>query len=71
MPSTTLAASVAFLICFLRVCSLGVVFIIAGLVGRTGALGMCAGLKPELCSSRDLVILDFVLSNLYLDALLL
>ena len=71
MPSITLAASLAFLICFLRVFLLGVVVIIAGLVGRNGALGMCTGLKHELCSSRDLVIPDFVQSNLYLDALLL
>ena len=53
MLSTTLADSVAFLKYFLRVCLLGVVVLITGLVGRTGTLGMCAGLKPKLCSSRD------------------
>ena len=44
---------------------------IAGLACVTVALGMRTDLKPELSSSTHLVTLDFVTSNLCLNALLL
>ena len=56
---------------FFRVGLLEVVVIVACLVGRTSYLGVKAYLKPKLYSSRELVVLIFVLRGSSLGSLLL